>query len=112
MKSRVSRSIATLGLGLALATPCAMSAERTMDALMIGNEDPGANMLLDLVVVRPLELVAYVTGFGAWVVSLPFTIPSESVPQAANELVGRPFEYTFMRPLGNWHQCGGDRHPC
>jgi hypothetical protein len=111
MKNRIGKSVAALGLGLALASGAAF-AERMENGLLADNQDKGAEMLLDLAVVRPLELVGYVAGFGAWVVSLPFTIPSESVAPAANELVGKPFEYTFMRPLGNWHQCGSDRHPC
>lgn len=113
IKNRIAKS-ATCGLlALSLATGAAgIWAQEYEGTLGRADFDRGDDMLLDLVVVRPLEIFGYALGFSAWVVSLPFTIPSESVPAAANELVGRPFEYAFWRPLGNWHQCGSDKHPC
>ncbi len=60
----------------------------------------GTDMFLDLVITRPLGLVAVIAGSAAFVVSLPFTIPSSSVDRAAEELVKKPVRYTFKRPLG------------
>lgn len=66
-----------------------------------GTGDKGADMALDALVLRPLGLLA--TGIGAvvFVVSLPFTLPSGDVGEAACELVQEPFAYTFSRPLGD-----------
>jgi hypothetical protein len=36
------------------------------------------------------------------VVALPFTIPSGSVEASARELIVKPAEYTFQRPLGDF----------
>jgi len=74
--------------------------------------DRAGDMTADLVLVRPLGVVGTVIGAAVFVVSLPFTLPTGSAGEAAHELVGKPFEYTFNRPLGDFHHCGADRHPC
>lgn len=74
--------------------------------------DKGTDMVLDLVLLRPLGLVATVVGGVGFLVSLPFTLPAGNVGEAAHELVVRPAEYTFNRPLGDMDHCGADRHPC
>jgi hypothetical protein len=74
--------------------------------------DKATDMVVDLVVVRPLGLAATVIGTVLTVVALPFTIPSGSVESSARELIVKPAEYTFSRPLGEFHRCGADRHPC
>jgi hypothetical protein len=57
-------------------------------------------MLMDAVIGRPLGLAAAIAGTGIFVVTLPFTLPSETSGDAAWGLVGRPTGWTFMRPLG------------
>jgi len=74
--------------------------------------DKATDMVVDLVVVRPLGLAATVIGTVLTVVALPFTLPSGSVESSARELIVKPAEYTFNRSLGEFHRCGADRHPC
>lgn len=74
--------------------------------------DKSTDMAMDLVVVRPLGIVGAAVGTVGWVLALPFTLPSGSSKEAAKEWIGDPLEYTFDRPLGNFDQCGADRHPC
>lgn len=62
--------------------------------------EPAEAMVVDAVVLRPLGLAATVLGAGVFVISLPFTLPSGSVGDAAEELVAKPARYTFQRPLG------------
>jgi hypothetical protein len=62
----------------------------------------GSDMFVDLIVTRPLGLLSVVAGFAAFVVALPFTIPSGSVNWSAEELVKKPIRYTFKRPLGEF----------
>ena len=69
--------------------------------------DKGTDMVLDLLVLRPLGLLATGVGSAAFVVALPFTLPSGSTGSAACELVGKPFAYTFTRPLGEMDDDGG-----
>lgn len=61
-----------------------------------------AAMVVDLVLVRPLGLVATVLGTGFFVVSLPFSLLGMNVDDAAVQLVADPAEYTFLRPLGKF----------
>lgn len=65
-----------------------------------GSEPSGDIAVLDLLVARPIGLLSVVGGAAVFVVALPFTIPSGSVDAAANELVRKPIDYTFKRPLG------------
>ena len=62
--------------------------------------------------MRPLGIVGTVVGAATFVLSLPFTLPTGSAGDAAREMVGKPFEYTFNRPLGDFHPFGADRHAC
>lgn len=66
-----------------------------------GTGDKGTDMVLDLLVLRPLGLVTTGIGSVLFVVSLPFTLPSGSSGAAACELVSKPLAYTFTRPLGD-----------
>ncbi|MDP9141913.1 MAG: hypothetical protein M3O62_14110 [Pseudomonadota bacterium] len=60
-----------------------------------------AAMTVDLLIVRPLGLVASVLGIGLFVVQLPFAVLSGDMPSdPANKLVVAPLAYTFTRPLG------------
>jgi len=54
----------------------------------------------DVLLVRPLTLVATVIGAGLFVVSLPFSALGGNVGEAGNTLVATPFKATFMRCLG------------
>ena len=74
--------------------------------------DPASDMAADLIVVRPLSLVGLALGSAIFVAGLPFSLPSGNVKDVARELVGRPLEYTFNRPLGDFSHCGKDLHPC
>ena len=77
------------------------------------SDDPDSgDMLADLVFVRPLALVGTVLGTAAFVVALPFTVPSRSVEKTAKAFVANPFEYTFDRQLGDFNHCGATRHAC
>src|SRR3569832_610286 len=65
-------------------------------------------MVVDAVVMRPLGLAATVVGTVLTVVALPFTIPSGSVETSARQLILRPADYTFKRPLGDFSDSGED----
>jgi hypothetical protein len=64
------------------------------------DQPSGEAMAGDLILVRPLGLVATILGTVTFVVALPFTIPSGSVGSSAKALIGDPASYTFKRPLG------------
>jgi hypothetical protein len=75
------------------------------DQEQVGREPNGGEMFVDTVVARPLGLFAMVVGTAAFIVALPFTLPSHSADSAAKMLVGAPAQYTFKRPLGRFISC-------
>jgi hypothetical protein len=70
-------------------------------------QPPNSNvMAADALIGRPLGLGMTVLGTGAFVATLPFSICSGSVRQAARGLVREPAWWTFKRPLGQRKEQG------
>jgi len=63
-------------------------------------EASGPEMILDILVLRPVGIAATAVGTGFFIISLPFSLPTGSVKLAARKLVADPFVFTFMRPVG------------
>lgn len=70
-----------------------------------GSTTDGEAMLLDTIFLRPVSLVGAAVGAAAWIVSLPFSLPSNSTGEAWDALVETPLNYTFTRPLGDISSC-------
>ena len=62
----------------------------------------GISAIGDVVVVRPVSLVATVLGSVFFVVALPFAAASKSTKETANLLVVEPAQFTFTRPVGDF----------
>jgi hypothetical protein len=88
-------------LALAVGIPPALA----LDQDQITREPTGDEILADGLIARPLGLIATVIGAAAFVVTLPFTIPSKSTDRAAATLVAEPARYTFKRPIGQFDSC-------
>ncbi len=67
-------------------------------------KEPDIPVTADILIVRPVSLAATVVGTALFFVSLPFSIPSDSVETVAKKLVEEPFRYTFMRPVGGFDE--------
>ena len=65
-------------------------------------DDKGGYMIGDLIVVRPLGIVATAVGAVAYVISLPFSLAGGNEAEAREKLVLDPAGYTFTRPLGDF----------
>jgi len=59
-------------------------------------------MTADLILVRPLGVVATVLGCAVFIVSLPFSAIGGNTEQAAQKLVKEPAAFTFTRSLGEF----------
>lgn len=70
-------------------------------AAAIKQEPSSTAVVYDVLLMRPLGLVATTVGTALFVVGLPFTIPSRSVKVSADKLVVAPFNFTFQRPIGD-----------
>jgi hypothetical protein len=57
----------------------------------------------DILLARPLGIVATVTGFGLFVISAPFSALGGNIGEAWQALVAYPAEFTFARPLGDFN---------
>ena len=67
---------------------------------VVEDEPSAGEMVADVVVARPIGLLATIGGAAAFVVSLPFSALGGNVPQAADALVVGPAKATFVRCLG------------
>lgn len=64
--------------------------------------DKATDMMVDVLVVRPLGVATTAVGTILTVIALPFTLPSGSVRESAEMMIVKPAEYTFKRPLGEF----------
>jgi len=104
MTNRVTAFLAAavIAAGVTLAQPVAAE-ERYV------SQPPSAEAMgFDLVFVRPLSLVGAVGGTALFVASLPFSILGMNADDAAVQLVGKPMQYTFLRPLGEFQDRAED----
>ena len=85
-------------VALLLAAPSAGMAEDTLSV----SGDKATDMVVDVLVVRPLGLASTAIGTVLTIVALPFTLPSGSVKASVETLIEKPAEYTFKRPLGEF----------
>jgi hypothetical protein len=53
--------------------------------------------IMDLLLARPIGVAAGIIGTGVFVFSLPFTIATGTVDDAAQMLVVKPFNFSFER---------------
>jgi hypothetical protein len=70
------------------------------DPLYTIQNPPAYAMIGDLLIARPLLVVATVIGAGVFVVSLPFTALGGGVGDAGQALVVEPAKAAFVRCLG------------
>ncbi len=62
--------------------------------------EKGGYMAGDLVVLRPIGIVATAVGAVIYFISLPFSLAGGNEQEARQKLVIDPATYTFTRPLG------------
>ncbi len=64
------------------------------------SQDNGPNAeynVFDLIIARPVSVAVGVIGTGIFILSLPFTLPTRSMDQAANLFIVEPFKFSFVR---------------
>ena len=65
-------------------------------------EPGGGAMTYDLVLVRPIGIIATLAGSVVFVLSRPFSLLGDNVGTAGEKLVKAPARFTFKRPLGEF----------
>ena len=89
MKTKLLTALCVVAISLCGVNQCA------------ANEGDPLDVIADVVIVRPLCLVATTIGSAFFVVCLPFAAISGSVKKTAQTLVVKPARATFTRPLGD-----------
>jgi hypothetical protein len=56
----------------------------------------------DILVVRPLGIIATVGGSALFIVALPFSALGGNTQEVFQQLVAKPAKYTFTRPVGDF----------
>ena len=87
-----------------IVNPLSALAENVIEAELNSNRTPPdpAVMIIDLVIVRPLGLIATLGGSFFFLVSLPFSALGDNTDDAWESLVVSPAVFTFKRPLGGF----------
>lgn len=73
------------------------------------SQQPSGVYLIDIILYRPLGLIATVTGSAVFVAISPLTAlaaispPHDAFGKTANLLIMKPAKYTFDRPLGVYY---------
>lgn len=95
------------GAGLQVPTAVAATAEAPIEASEVAGEATVASsgvaaeaIALDVLILRPMGLLATVAGAGFFVATLPISALTQQVGTARAILVDEPFDNTFERPLG------------
>ncbi|MGJ0493217.1 hypothetical protein [Methylobacter sp.] len=76
------------------------------------DQQPPAVYLIDVILYRPLGLIATVTGSAVFVAISPLTAlaaispPHDAFEKTANLLIMKPAKYTFDRPMGVYYPDG------
>jgi hypothetical protein len=89
-------SAAVAGLGLVVLAGCSADPYRQTPTR--------GEMAVDAAVVRPMTLATSAVGLAGWVVTLPFTFPTETMGEVGQAWVLDPLKYTVARPLGEMRE--------
>jgi hypothetical protein len=87
-----------------VASPLPILAKNVIEAELNSNRTPPdpAAMAIDLIILRPLGIVATLGGSILFVLSSPFSLLGGNADDAWESLVVSPAVYTFKRPLGEF----------
>lgn len=67
----------------------------------LDRDTAAADIVIDVLITRPVGFVGLVTGTAAFILTLPVAIATESVDRTRFAFIETPYDYTFHRPLGD-----------
>ncbi len=66
------------------------------------HEEPSdMGVVVDVLFLRPAGAVMLVAGVGVFIAALPYSIITNSLDDTSDVLLKRPFEYLFIRDVGD-----------
>jgi hypothetical protein len=91
------KKVCLIGMAISLVVLSLYSSGWTGDTLAKDNPITDEWNMIDLLIARPVGVAAWVIGSGVFVLSLPFTLPTGGVDDAAQMFVVKPFKFSFGR---------------
>lgn len=67
----------------------------------IDRESASLDIMADLLVMRPVGFIALIGGSLAYILTYPAAAVTKSVERSRQAFVTDPYNYTFVRPLGD-----------
>jgi hypothetical protein len=74
--------------------------KQTDSTPVIHKDPPGELIIADVLIMRPVGMVACVVGLAGAIIAWPFAAMTNSCDRVCKQLINKPFNYTFARPLG------------
>jgi len=99
MKKITLFALLTLMILGVIATPAYCQDEERKSYKATGRAEA---FIIDLLIARPLGIVACAVGAAGLIATAPFAATSGSGEQAVDAFLREPGEYTFARPLGQF----------
>jgi hypothetical protein len=98
LKKWITRGIViTILLGFVGAPPIVWAQDE------VDLEEPtGTEITFDLMIARPVGFLSVALGASIFVVTLPFAVATGSADNTAKALVADPYNFTFVRDLGEY----------
>lgn len=69
-------------------------------SMAFADKDKDVDVMADALVLKPIGFAALIGGTAIFVISLPIAAITRSIGTTADVLVKQPFEYVFIRPIG------------
>ncbi len=70
-------------------------------ATEINHDTAAADIIVDVFIIRPIGFVGLVSGTAVFILTLPAAVATKSVDRTKKVFVKVPYNYTFVRPLGD-----------
>ena len=97
--------IVCLVVFMLLMSPLSVLAAHDEDVIKLKKRSPDQGAIVaDLVIARPLGLVATIAGSVVFIVAAPFAALGDNTDETLQSLVKNPAEYTFKRPIGRFDE--------
>ena len=99
MNKHVKQSIVFLTIAALILIPYATESLAQEKATVA--EYSGEKMAADILLVRPVGIIATIFGSAVFVLALPFSLLGGNTDATYQSLIVAPAKYTFKRPLGD-----------
>jgi hypothetical protein len=81
--------------------PLVAEAQETYGSQLM-NKPAGTEIVFDFIIARPLGIASLAMGSTLFIVSFPLAVLTGSTGDTAHALVAEPFNFTFVRGLGEY----------